>query len=83
MKQSVLVRFAYPLYFLLILGQYFLGEGLDLLSEAPKGSKMYESSRQSLADARESEDTESLPADKIPYQQTDLAAIKSWRVTDR
>ncbi len=35
MKKYLTVGYAYPVYFLLILGQYFLAEGLDSLYDAP------------------------------------------------
>jgi hypothetical protein len=38
MKKYLTVGYAYPVYFLLILGQYFLAEGLDSLYNAPAGA---------------------------------------------
>jgi hypothetical protein len=35
MKKYLTVSYAYPVYFLLILGQYFLAEGLDRWYNAP------------------------------------------------
>ena len=35
MKKYLTVSYAYPIYFLLILGQYFLAEGLDAWYDAP------------------------------------------------
>ncbi len=35
MKKYLTVSYAYPFYFLLILGQYFLAEGLDAWYNAP------------------------------------------------
>ncbi len=35
MKKYLTVGYAYPVYFLLILGQYFLVEGLDALYVSP------------------------------------------------
>ncbi|MBD0258504.1 MAG: hypothetical protein ICV83_22535 [Cytophagales bacterium] len=37
MKKYLTVGYAYPVYFLLILGQYFLAEGLDSLYDPPAG----------------------------------------------
>ncbi len=37
MKKYLTVGYAYPVYFLLILGQYFLAEGLDSLYDPAAG----------------------------------------------
>ncbi len=38
MKKYLTIGYAYPVYFLLILGQYFLAEGLDAWYHAPAGA---------------------------------------------
>ncbi len=38
MKKYLTIGYAYPIYFLLILGQYFLAEGLDAWYHAPAGA---------------------------------------------
>ncbi len=38
MKKYLTIGYAYPVYFLLILGQYFLAEGLDSLYNLPAGA---------------------------------------------
>jgi hypothetical protein len=40
MKKYLTIGYAYPIYFLLILGQYFLAEGLDAWYHAPAGAAM-------------------------------------------
>jgi|GEM_PF-2799506 len=51
MKKYLTVSYAYPVYFLLILGQYFLAEGLDALYDAPARVPSAAQPTQNLTDA--------------------------------
>ena len=51
MKKYLTVSYAYPVYFLLILGQYFLAEGLEALYDAPNRLPSVAQPAQHLPDA--------------------------------
>ncbi len=50
MKKYLTIGYAYPVYFLLILGQYFLAEGLDALYDVPADVPAVAQPAQSLPD---------------------------------
>jgi hypothetical protein len=52
MKKYLTVGYAYPIYFLIILGQYFLAEGLDALYNSAADSPAVAQPVQKLSDAQ-------------------------------